>query len=183
MKRYFNYSCTLAFACIKQLWSTAQVLNRGRGEGAFGNIWRQLWYHKWGGVLLASCAYIPGMLLNILQRAGQAPPQNYLTPNAKGAKAEKPWSTASQTYHLIHGVTGVVVFWVGAANPHRLKKFFFLLLIFVGQCLLRLFFLYWGIILLFASALAVTPSVFFFLPTSSLFLPTWGATLKGGKGR
>lgn len=94
------------------------------------------------------------------------------------------WETlviASQTYHLIHGVTRVVVFWVGASNPHRLKKFFFLLLIFVRQCLLWLFFLDWGIILLFARALAVTPSVFFFLPTSSLFLPTWGATLKGGK--
>lgn len=127
----------------------------------------------------------PEMLLNILHAQGRSHRKGSSSPNANSAKVEKPWSTASlllHTYHLIHGVTGVVVFWVGTPNPHRLEKFFLVLLIFVRQRLLRLFFLDWGIILLFAGALVVTPSVFFFLPTGSLLLSTWGATSKGGEG-
>lgn len=118
-------------------------------------------------------------------RAGPAT-GNYPAPDANSAELEELWSVASllpQTYHLIHGVTGVVVFWVGAANPHRLKEFFLLLLVFVRQRLLWLLFLDWGITLLFARARDVTPSVFFFLPASSLLLPAWGATSKGGRGR
>lgn len=85
------------------------------------------------------------------------------------------------TYHLVHRVIGVVVFWMGTSNPHRFKKFFIFLFIFVWQCFLWLFFLDWSIVLLFAWALAITPSVFFLLPASSLLLPAWGATSKGNE--
>lgn len=87
-----------------------------------------------------------------------------------------------QTYHLVHGVAGVVVFRVGAADPHGLQQLLLLLFVLVRQRLLQLLLLDGGISLLFARALAVTPPVFFFFPTSSLLLPTWGATSKGGEG-
>ena len=112
--------------------------------------------------------------------------RGYPAQDADSTGPDKLWSMASllpQTYHLIHGVTGVVAFWVGAPNPHRLKELFLLLLVFLRQRLLWLLFLDWGIIFLFARALDVTPSVFFFLPASSLLLPAWGATSKGGEGR
>lgn len=142
-------------------------------------------YQNWGGTLLA-CSIEPGDAVQSPTRHRAGPTtKNSPAQNAGSCEVEKPWSIASvllQTYHLIHGVTGVVVFWVGTANPHRLQKFFFLFLIFVRKRLLELFFLDWGIILLFARALVVAPSVFFFLPTRSLLLPTWGATSKGGEG-
>lgn len=147
-------------------------------EGSLG-------YHNKGGILQASstehreAAHHPTM-----HRAGPTT-QNYPAPNASNGKAERPRATASlplHTYHLVHGVTGVVVFGVGTPDPHGLQKLLLLLLILVRQQLLQLFFLDGGVILLFARALVVTPSVFFFLPTSSLLLPTWGATSKGGKG-
>ena len=182
--------CTLAF--VKQLLSTAVVvLNRGEGysvtpRGTCGNIRGQLWLSQRGeGATGLQCIEPRDAAQHLtMHRAGPAT-RNSPAQDAHSTEAEKLWSTAPlllQTYHLIHGVTGVVAFWVGASDPHRLKELFLLLLISVRQRLLRLFFLDWAIILLFAGALVVTPSVFFFLPTSSLLLPTWGATSKGGKG-
>lgn len=103
-------------------------------------------------------------------------------PTVPGFRCRSVASLLPQTYHLIHGVTGVVVFRVGTSNPHRLKELLLLLLVLVGRRLLQLLVLDGGVILFFARALAVTPPVFFFLPTSSLLLPTWGATSKGGEG-
>lgn len=125
------------------------------------------------------------MLLNIPQCTGQAPPKRTIQhkmPIVPEFGCRSVASLLPQTYHLIHGVTGVVVFRVGTPNPHRLKELLLLLLVLVGRRLLQLLFLDGGIILFFARALAVTPSVFFFLPTSSLLLPTGGATSKGGEG-
>lgn len=95
---------------------------------------------------------------------------------------ERAWPTWSllQTYHLIHGVTGVVTFRVCASDPHGLEELFVLFLGFLRRRLLWFFFFDGRIALLFARALAVTPPVFFLLPTCSLLLPAWRTTSKGG---
>lgn len=105
-------------------------------------------------------------------------------PNTNSAALEKSWSTWSlrQTYHLIHGVAGVIALWMCASNPHRFKQLLLLLLISVRRRLLGLFFFDGSVVLLFDRALAVTPSVFFLLPASSLLLPAWRTTSKWGRG-
>lgn len=183
----------LLHSCI---WETAFVQGGGSQPGRRGlsvtlrGHWAMsgdsFWLSQQGGPLRAGthCTE-PGDTAWPLTMQGAGLKRNSPAQDANRAKAEKLWSTPSlllQTYHLIHGVTGVVVFWVGASNPHRLKKFFLLLFIFVRQRLLWFFVLDWGIILLFARTLVVTPPVFFLLPTSSLLLPTWRAASKGGEG-
>lgn len=139
---------------------------------------------RWGGILLASSAEPKEAAQHpTMHRAGPTtkkhPAQNA---HSAGGRCRPVASLLPQTYHLIHGVAGVVVFRVGTSNPHRLQELLLLLLVLVGRRLLQLLLLDGGVILFFAGALAVTPSVFFFLPTSSLLLPTGGATSKWGEG-
>lgn len=108
------------------------------------------------------------------------PTKNYLA-KCHIAAVEKRWSTRSllQTYHLIHGVTGVVALRMCASDPHGLQELFVLLLDLLGRRLLWLFFFDGRVALLLARALAVTPPVFLLLPASPLLLPAWRTTSKG----
>ena len=110
----------------------------------------------------------------------QRPPR-VIWPKRHIAAVEKARSAEPllQTYHLIHWVTGVIAFRMCTANPHRLKELFLLLLRLLWRHLLCLFLFDGRVVLLFARALAVAPSVFFLLPTSSLLLPAWRTTSKG----
>lgn len=141
MKGYFN----LPHSCL-WLWKTALVDSSdsplGRGvEGIWQCLKTALGSQRGRGSTGILCTEPRDAAQYLTTSRVALTAKNYPTLNAEEAKVEKPWPIASQTYHLIHGVTRVVIFRVGASNPHRLKKFFFLLLIFVRQCLLWLFFL------------------------------------------